>query len=246
MRHPLITPLASRDGSVDKDEKLVNCYGEQDPVTKETFVFKRAGIDEGDAVITGNDFYGQGAFSYGDDLFVIIDDILFRWDYVGGLDYGGDWVYVFGSQSGAGGAGGGVYYVEGSIQDYDISVTYDVGDSVIYEGVKYYAHGGNTGVTPGSDPYTWQQTEPGASRYHFLTANPPLTCLPNGTIGPDCATPINAMQSFVDKLNSSPLCTGSGDYVYFVYSASQIYYQYKSNPASEPYTPNGVTFIQTA
>jgi len=164
MRHALITPLASRDGSVDKDEKLVNCYGEQDPVTKETFVYKRAGIDEGDAVITGNDFYGQGAFSYGDDLFVIIDDILFKWDYVGGLDYGGDWVYVFGSQSGAGGSGGGAYYTEGSTQDYEISVTYDVGDSVIYEGVKYYAQGPSTGQTPGSNPL-WSTTPPGANTY---------------------------------------------------------------------------------
>lgn len=149
MRHALITPLASRDGSVDKDEKLVNCYGEQDPVTKETFVFKRAGIDEGDAVITGNDFYGQGAFSYGDDLFVIIDDILFKWDYVGGLDYGGYWVYVFGSQSGAGGAGGGGYYSQNqTVVDYDISVTYDAEDAVMYEGRKYYAKTQNTGTPP--------------------------------------------------------------------------------------------------
>jgi hypothetical protein len=171
--------MASRDGSVDKDEKLVNCYGEQDPVTKETFVFKRAGIDEGDAVITGNDFYGQGAFSYGDDLFVIIDDILFKWDYVGGLDYGGDWVYVFGSQSGAGGAGGGGYYVEGNTQDYDISVTYDVGDSVIYEGVKYYNHIAGSGVTPGSDAYTWSETPQGAHTY---------SCNYNSYAGPVCAS----------------------------------------------------------
>lgn len=168
MRHALITPLASRDGSVDKDEKLVNCYGEQDPVTKETFVFKRAGIDEGDAVITGNDFYGQGAFSYGDDLFVIIDDILFKWDYVGGLDYGGDWVYVFGNQSGAGGAGGGAYYVEGSTQDYDAGTTYDIGDSMVKDGQKLYSYiDGNIGNSPDSEfgQHFWNEEPPGPDRY---------------------------------------------------------------------------------
>lgn len=155
MRHPLITPLASRDGSVDKDERLVNCYGEQDPVTKDTFVFKRAGIDEGDAVITGNDFYGQGAFSYGDDLFVIIDDILFRWDYVGGLDYGGDWVYVFGSQSGAGGAGGGGYYAQNqTVVDYDSGESYQINDTVLYEGKIYYSGITTNGTPPSeSDPH---------------------------------------------------------------------------------------------
>lgn len=180
MRHALITPLASRDGSVDKDERLVNCYGEQDPVTKETFVFKRAGIDEGDAVITGNDFYGQGAFSYGDDLFVIIDDILFKWDYVGGLDYGGDWVYVFGSQSGAGGAGGGGYYTIGSTQDYDISVTYDIGDDIIYEGKIYYSNSDNNiGNNPETSPF-WSETKPSSSRYQGT--------LSAGGIGDICAS----------------------------------------------------------
>lgn len=148
MRHPLITPLASRDGSVNKDEKLVNCYGEQDDETKETFVFKRAGTDEGDAVISGPDIYGQGLFNYGGYLFAIIGDILTQWIYVGGAM-----------------PGGGTYYGFGGTVTWSGSDTYDIGDTVVEDGIVYYSYShNNIGNNPNGSPL-WGTTAPGANTY---------------------------------------------------------------------------------
>ena len=169
MRYPLITPLASRDGTVDKDERLVNCFGEQDDETKETRVIKRAGIDEGDAVIGGNDIYGQGVFSYGGYLFAMIDDILGYWVYVSG-----------GTMYGSGGGGGGTYFNESFIQDYDVSTTYDIGDAVIQYGQKLYSQmNGNVGNATTTD--VWDESEPGLSRYKGYLSY-------NGSFGAICST----------------------------------------------------------
>lgn len=166
MRHPLITPLASRDGSTDKDEKLVNAYGEVDRETKETSVFKRPGIDQGDAVITGPDTPGQGLFNYGGYLFAIIDDILCYWVYVGGQQGGGTYI-------GFGGAVG----------EWEDSETYDIGDQVVYDGTIYFNYIPGSGVAPGSDAYTWQQTQPGVHTY---------SCNYNSYAGPVCADKLSA------------------------------------------------------
>lgn len=125
----------------------MNCFGEQDDETKETFVFKRAGIDEGDAVITGPDTYGQGIFSYGGYLFPVIGDILTQWIYVGGSM-----------------GGGGTYYGFGSTTTWDAGETYDIGDAVVYDGTIYYGEGPSTGQTPGSNPL-WSTSPPGVHTY---------------------------------------------------------------------------------
>ena len=157
MRYPLITPLASRDGTVDKDEHLVNCFGEQDDETKETMVIKRAGIDEGDAVIAGNDIYGQGVFSYGGYLFAMIDDILGYWVYVGGgTMYGG---------------GGGTYFNESLTQDFDPLQTYDINDTVIFEGQTLYSYADSNDAPPDNEfgQYMWNSS-PSQTTYKYWTA----------------------------------------------------------------------------
>lgn len=170
MRVPLITPLAARDGTVEKDERLVNCFGEQDIETKTTMVIKRAGIDEGDAVINGNDIYGQGVFSYGGYLFAMIGDILGYWIYVGGsTQYGG---------------GGGTYFNESQTQDYDAGTTYDIGDSIVKDGQKLYSYiDGNIGNSPDSEfgQHFWNEEPPGPDRYITAAggawcASPAATC----------------------------------------------------------------------
>ena len=154
MRIPLITPLAARDGTVEKDERMVNCYGEQDDETEETRVIKRAGIDEGDAVISGNDIYGQGIFNYDGYLFAMIGDILGYWIYVGGgTMYGG---------------GGGIYFNESQTLTYDAGTTYDIGDSMVKDGQKLYSYiDGNIGNSPDSEfgQHFWDEEPPGADRY---------------------------------------------------------------------------------
>lgn len=164
MRIPLITPLASRNGTVEKDEKLVNCYGEQDAVTKETRVIKRAGIDEGDAMLTGPDIYGHGVFSYDGYIFAVMNDVLGYWVYVGG--------------GGPGGGGGGTY-ISFDTPEWDAGTTYAIGDKVFYNGKKYYNYIPGSGVTPGSDAYTWSETPPGAHTY---------SCNYNSYAGPVCAS----------------------------------------------------------
>lgn len=170
MRYPLITPLASRDGTVDKDEHLVNCFGEQDDETKETRVIKRAGIDEGDAVISGNNVYGQGLFNYDGYLFAMIDDILGYWVYVsGGTMYGG---------------GGGTYFNESLTQDFDPMQTYDINETVIFEGQKMYSQANNNDAPPDNEfgQYMWSAT-PGQTTYQYATlaggywaASPAASC----------------------------------------------------------------------
>lgn len=149
MRVPLITPLAARDGTVEKDERLVNCFGEQDIETKTTMVIKRAGIDEGDAVISGNDIYGQGLFNYDGYLFAIFGDVMGFWVYVGGSTmYGG---------------GGGTYYSFGP-DEWDVSTTYDIGDEISHEGQILYSYSdNNTGNEPPNA--LWGVTAPGAHTY---------------------------------------------------------------------------------
>lgn len=142
MRVPLITPLAARDGTVEKDERLVNCFGEQDIETKTTMVIKRAGIDEGDAVISGNDIYGQGLFNYDGYLFMMFGDVLGFWVYVGGSTmYGG---------------GGGTYFNQSSYDTWDISTNYALDDTVFYDGQFWHAYIANVGQTP-AYPY-WSTT----------------------------------------------------------------------------------------
>lgn len=158
MRYPLVTPLASRDGSTDKDEKLVNAYAEVDKETQETSVFKRAGIDQGDAIIAGNDIYGQGLFNYDGYLFAVIDDIL------------GYWIYVGGQQGGA------TYIGFGAVGTWDNSTSYDVGDQVVYNGQIYYNHIPGAGVTPGSNAYTWQTDAPTGSYYATFAGYTGATC----------------------------------------------------------------------
>lgn len=150
MRVPLITPLAARDGTVEKDERLVNCFGEQDIETKTTMVIKRAGIDEGDAVISGNDIYGQGLFNYDGYLFMMFGDVLGFWVYVGGsTQFGG---------------GGGSYFYESLTGEWDSGTTYNIGDEVWYEGQKLYSYSDNNiGNTPPSN--IWGEDEPGVHTY---------------------------------------------------------------------------------
>lgn len=149
MRIPLITPLASRNGTVEKDERLVNCYGEQDVVTKETRVIKRAGIDEGDAMLTGPDIYGQGIFNYDGYVFAVMNDVLGYWIYVGG--------------SGPGGGGGGTYISFG-VPEWDAGTTYNIGNAVFYNGNVYYSHSNNnTGNVPTTP--VWSTSQPGTSTY---------------------------------------------------------------------------------
>lgn len=155
MRIPLITPLASRNGTVEKDEKLVNCYGEQDAVTKETRVIKRAGLDEGNAVLTGPDIYGQGLFNYDGYWFAILGDTVFWYDI--NFTWGGQQAF-------------------GSVGFWSSGDTYDIGDAVYYDGVKYYSYSdSNTGTDPGTNPLLWGTTPPPATRYYgagFSTTGP--------------------------------------------------------------------------
>lgn len=155
MRYQLVTPLASRDGSTDKDEKLVNAYAEVDKETQETSVFKRAGIDQGDAVISGNDIYGQGLFNYDGYLFAMCGDVLGYWVYVGGgTMYGG---------------GGGTYFNESLTQDFNPSQTYDINETVIYEGQKLYSYSNNNDAPPNNEygQYMWGAT---ASQTQYVYA----------------------------------------------------------------------------
>lgn len=154
MRVPLITPLAARDGTVEKDERLVNCFGEQDIETKTTMVIKRAGIDEGDAVISGNDIYGQGLFNYDGYLFMMFGDVLGYWVYVGGgTMYGG---------------GGGTYFNESLTQDFDPLSTYNINDTVIHEGQKLYSYAENNDAPPDNEfgQYMWGATA-GQTTYQY-------------------------------------------------------------------------------
>lgn len=224
MRYPLITPLASRDGTVDKDEHLVNCFGEQDDETKETRVIKRAGIDEGDAVISGNDIYGQGLFNYDGYLFSVIDDVLGYWVYVsGGIMYGG---------------GGGTYF-SFDTAEWAVGNTYSIGDKVFYEGAKYYSYSdSNTGNAPSSNPILWGTTSPPATVYYAAGFS---------TTGPDAATisaAAEALWVIAPVLKSCP-----GDYISDVwyegyYLSSNLIYgntygtagtRTCDNPANGPY-----------
>jgi len=154
MRFNLVTPLSSRDGTVNKDERLVNAYAEDDEIEKKVYVFKRAGIDEGDAVITGNDIYGQGIFNYGGYLFAIFGDVMGQWIYVGGGQmYGG---------------GGGTYYNISQTQEFDPGDTYDINDTVIFEGQKLYSYAENNDAPPDDEfgQYMWGTT-PSQTTYKY-------------------------------------------------------------------------------
>jgi hypothetical protein len=149
MRFNLVTPLSSRDGTVNKDERLVNAYAEDDEIEKKVYVFKRAGIDEGDAVLTGNDIYGQGIFNYDGYLFAIFGDVMGYWIYVGGSSVGG---------------GGGGWISFGDVPLWDELDTYDIGDEVWHEGSKYYSYSDNN---IGNEPPSalWGATAPGTHTY---------------------------------------------------------------------------------
>lgn len=212
MRVPLITPLASRNGTVEKDERLVNCYGEQDVVTKETRVIKRAGIDEGDAMLTGPDIYGQGIFNYDGYVFAVMNDVLGYWIYVGG--------------SGPGGGGGGTYISFGA-PNWDAGTAYVIGDKVFHNGRSYYAYAPNTGVTPASP--IWEETAPGSSRYQ---GNIPSS---GYGLGPVCAsTSAAGYAAYLTGSHNSCATKYSGSGLWYEYSYStstNIYLQQWTDPS---------------
>lgn len=183
MRYPLITPLASRDGTVDKDEHLVNCFGEHDDETKETRVIKRAGIDEGDAVISGNDIYGQGAFNYDGYLFSVINDVLVQWIYVGGLTPGDS----------------GITYLAYGQSVWDAGIAYDINDKVFYDGTLYYSGITQLGDTPDQASPHWR-TAP------IYLGDPPLAVVWGGCIiGGTCSGgPVYKLSDGIAWVNDVP------------------------------------------
>lgn len=198
MRYPLVTPLASRDGSTNKDERLVNAYAEQDYETKETSVFKRAGIDEGDAVISGPDMYAQGVFNYDGYLFAMIGDVLGYWVYVGG-------------GSAYGGGGGGTYFNENpNMQDFDPGQTYDINDTAFHDGQLLYSQSNSNDAPPNNEfgQYMWSAT-PGQTQYVYA-------CLAGGF---NSASPAAACNSYLWEASQSAPSTNY-DYVGASYPGS--------------------------
>ena len=79
MRLFLATIIRSRDGSVDQDTGLVNCYSEkEDP----NISYKRPGCEEYyDLQSYGTTpWSAQGIFQYDSDLYSLIDDVLVKND----------------------------------------------------------------------------------------------------------------------------------------------------------------------
>lgn len=129
---------------------------------------------------------------------------------------------------------------------YSGAASYSTGDKVYApddtgKTVPWYPMApGLVGVSPSLSGNLWSKTPPTATRYRLILNGPGVACLGNSTTD-GFGTQIAAMQTFVNRLNASSACTGSGAYVYSCISATLITYSYMGGPTVTPYAPTGVT-----
>ena len=71
MRIPLATELVSRDGTVDQDAQLKNCFVEGDQT--ESAIFRRPGVGTADATASGQ---AQGMISFNSLVYAINGDVV--------------------------------------------------------------------------------------------------------------------------------------------------------------------------
>lgn len=95
-RLPLVVQPENRDETPDKDAKLVNGYIETNAQTKESFIYKRPGLDQHFATIAGT---GRGVYNWQGDIYRIQGATIYKNDVaIGG-----------GAPNGALNTAGGVY-----------------------------------------------------------------------------------------------------------------------------------------
>lgn len=99
-RLPLVVATSNRDGSVEKDARLVNCFMETDQESNDIFVIKRFGLASAGVIADGD--AGQGVYNWNGDIYSIFGGVLYKnGSSVGtGLDTSGG-VYHFSSILGA-------------------------------------------------------------------------------------------------------------------------------------------------
>jgi len=250
MRLPIVHQISTKDGVSNKNARLTNVLKE----TRKTgdLAVLRPGLEFADTYPG----LGNGLIIFDGRLLVIGDDTIYdaewgdfwwpldssEWDvsvtYTWGdfVWYNGElWASIAGGNVGNTPAAGAYWSSSYETQTYNASDTYDIGQPVTYNGVTYYSYrSSNTGNTPDSSSY-WGLTAP--TQTLKWTYDPPSSCLAsNPATNQSFGNSLAAMYDFVATLNASSTCTGSGVYVYYVYSSTQIYYTQNGVPRA-PYTP---------
>ncbi len=184
MRLPIVPQISTKDGTTNKNARLTNCLKEVTKLGEKAVV--RPGLVL-DSTYTG---IGNGLIPFDGRLLVIYDDTVYDTEIDDSLPWPLDslpWsatitysvndvvfcsgVMKFSMQNdnlnNACSDTTGVYWRTSKARDtYDPSESYDIGDSVVVDGVTYYSYvASNTGNTPSGSSDFWETTPPGVTRY---------------------------------------------------------------------------------
>lgn len=202
MRLPVLPNISTKDGTSNKNSRLVNVLADIGSkniaqvrpglVANDTYSGLGSGLTVFDGRLLlayGDVIYGDGLDSYPWDLdsdpwasgttYTYGDSVL----YLGSL-----WFSTAGSNTGnTPGAGSAYWATSYEMPEWDSGTTYALGDPVTYGGVTYYSMGpSNTGNNPSSTPM-WSTSAPGVSRYRGYVT--PLGLTGAGNPGAECASP---------------------------------------------------------
>lgn len=178
MRLPVVHQISTKDGVSNKNARLTNCLKETSKTSEKAVV--RPSLVES----TTYAGVGNGLIVFNRNLLVVVDDKVqfdeFAWmnldaeDWDSGVTYtAGEWVWYLGELwVSVDGNTNQVPFLNSThwktiyeIGDWAEAASYDIGDEVVYGGVRYYSMApSNVGNNPSSTPM-WSTTAPGTSRW---------------------------------------------------------------------------------
>ena len=217
MRIPLASPLKTRTNDLSKDARvkngLVEMKGEMSAVRNRPGATDIYTLDG--SWIAGTDIAQLLFEDDNGDLLTMFGDgfRVYQWN---------NFLYVLG------------YGPEYGYGSYSSEESYDIGDSVVQNGVKYYSYvDNNIGNTPGSS-YVWSETPPTSNRYvGTLYGTYPRT-------GDVCASKEVAAQNVTLKYPYHSCATQNGSHQWIEYShiasggygANTIFFDLFADPSS--------------
>lgn len=237
MRLNVVPQISTKDGQSNKNARLTNCLKESKKSGDMAVI--RPGLEL-------NDTYsgiGNGLIPFDGRLLKIYDDSIYteelpdlpfpldsaEWDsstiyeYNDTVFYLGDLFFSWGNDNSNNtpATGSGYWKRQPSLDTFDDSKPYGIGDDVLVGGVPYYSMiGGNTGNTPGDSNF-WSPTAPTADRWQAYATG-------SGIAGPTAASKDAAAEAKFNIIQTTAYSCAtqspSGTWLIYAYATGLDWY----------------------